>query len=414
MKKIILAFTIIVIIGSYQIHSIFKQPIPYTEKAVVIPANSSLRSIAKLLQNEGVLTKDWPILVIAKIWDVSSKVKSGEFLFRTPSSPQKALDTLLNGVPILQKVTIPEGSTMKEMAPWFEAQNIISAQELLAAFQNPEFLQKYGIEGTTFEGFLFPSTYLFPKNEKPSKIIQMMTDELKKNLLPADQEKARALGWSNYQWITFASVIEKETGRSDEYGLVSSVFHNRLKKDMKLQSDPTVIYGIPNYDGNIRKVDLQTDTPWNTYTRKGLPIGPISNPGAAALHAAVNPDNTEYFYFVGNRDGQHIFTKTYDEHLKAVREYQLTPSQKAALDAADAKAAAEKAVEKPAVKKEAKPAAKTVKKPTPAAPPAEKLPPSITPIEKTAEAPADKPVEAAPVKVPTPESPETGETLPLN
>ncbi|MEZ4845656.1 MAG: endolytic transglycosylase MltG [Bdellovibrionota bacterium] len=412
MRKIIALFGLIVLLGSYQVHNVFKQPTPFVDKAVVIPANSSLRSIAKLLEKEGVLTKDWPILVLAKIWGVSNKVKSGEFLFRTPSSPQKALNTLLNGIPILQKVTIPEGSTMKEMAPWFEAQNIINAQDLLTAFQNPELLQKYGINGSSFEGFLFPSTYLFPKNEKASKIIQIMTDELKKNLQPEDRIKAKALGWNDYQWITFASVIEKETGRPDEYGLVSSVFHNRLKKGMMLQSDPTVIYGIPNYDGNIRKVDLQTDTPWNTYTRKGLPIGPISNPGAAAIHAAVNPDTTEYLYFVGNREGQHIFTKTYEEHLKAVREYQLTPSQKAALDAADAKAAAEK----PTKKSETKPAAKPiVKVKKPAEPKAEKLPPSITTIEKSAEPTVEKPAEVAPIKKePTPESPETGETLPLN
>ena len=152
-----------------------------------------------------------------------------------------------------------------------------------------------------------------------------MLDELKRNMLPEDRVKAIALGWTDYQWITFASVIEKETARVDEYPLVSSVFHNRLKKGMKLQSDPTVIYGIPNYDGNIRKIDLQNDTPYNTYTRKGLPAGPICNPGAGALHASVNPAQTDYLYFVGNRQGQHVFTKTYEEHLKAVQQYQLNP-----------------------------------------------------------------------------------------
>ena len=113
MRKIIALFGLIVVVASYQVHSVFKQPTPYVDKAVAIPANSSLRSIAKLLEKEGVLAKDWPILVLAKMWGVSNKVKSGEFLFRTPSSPQKALNTLLNGIPILQKVTIPEGSTMR-------------------------------------------------------------------------------------------------------------------------------------------------------------------------------------------------------------------------------------------------------------------------------------------------------------
>lgn len=325
MRKIALLFIAIVLFGAYQVHSIFKQPAAHSEKAIDIPSNSSLRSISTLLQKEGVLEKQWPILLLAKIWSVSHKVQSGEFMFNTPSSPQKALETLLKGVPVLHKVTIPEGSTMTEMAPWFEEAKIISAQELLNAFKDPELLKQYGIPGDRFEGYLFPSTYLFPKGEKVKKIIQVMSEELQKNMTAEDKEKAKAYGWDVYQWLTFASIIEKETGRADEYPIVSSVFHNRLKKDMKLQTDPTVIYGIPNYDGNIRKVDLLTDTPYNTYTRKGLPIGPICNPGAAAIHAAVNPGDTEYLYFVGNREGQHVFTKTYEEHLKAVQQYQLLP-----------------------------------------------------------------------------------------
>jgi len=327
MRKMALLLAAISIFGLYQIHLVFQQPPGYSQKNIDIPANSSLRSISTLLEKEGVLTKKWPIIVLAKMWGVSGKVKSGEFAFRVPSSPQHALDTLIKGVPVLHKITIPEGTTMTEMAPWFEKENIITAQEMIKAFKDPGMIQSFGIMSDSFEGYLFPSTYLFPKNEKIKTILQMMISQLKKNMLPEDRAKARALGWNEHQWITFASVIEKETGRPDEYPLVSSVFHNRLKKGMKLQSDPTVIYGIPNYDGNIRKVDLQTDTPYNTYTRKGLPIGPICNPGAGALHAAVNPSETEYFYFVGNREGQHVFTKTYEEHLKAVQQYQLAPQK---------------------------------------------------------------------------------------
>jgi UPF0755 protein len=326
MRKIVLLFMAIFLFGVYEIHLIFQQPFTLSEKSVDIPSHASLRSISTLLEKEGVIQKKWPVLLLAKILGVSNKVKSGEFMFRVPSSPQKALETLLKGVPVLHKVTIPEGSTMSDMAPWFEQAKIISAQELMTAFKDPELLKQYGIPGDRFEGYLFPSTYLFPKNERVEKILQVMFEELQKNMTAEDKEKAKAYGWDVYQWLTFASIIEKETSRPDEYPIVSSVFHNRLKKDMKLQTDPTVIYGIPNYDGNIRKIDLQTDTPYNTYTRKGLPIGPICNPGAAAIHAAVNPAETEYFYFVGNREGQHIFTKTYEEHLKAVQQFQLLPA----------------------------------------------------------------------------------------
>ncbi len=324
-KKIILLLMLIIFLGAYQIHSIFKQPTSLSEKSVDIPANTSLKSIAKLLEKEGVLNNQLPMIALAKMWGVSGKIKSGELMFHLPSSPQQALETLVKGTPVLHKITIPEGSTITEMAPWFEQAKIISAQEISNAFKDPKLLQAFGIKATNFEGYLFPSTYLFSKNEKTKKMIRVMLDELKRNMLPEDRVKAIALGWTDYQWITFASVIEKETARVDEYPLVSSVFHNRLKKGMKLQSDPTVIYGIPNYDGNIRKIDLQNDTPYNTYTRKGLPAGPICNPGAGALHASVNPAQTDYLYFVGNRQGQHVFTKTYEEHLKAVQQYQLNP-----------------------------------------------------------------------------------------
>ena len=325
MKKIFLLVFMLLVLGAYQVHEMFKQPEPYIEQAIDVPATGSVRSVAQFLKSQGVLKYDWSIVLLAKIWGVSHKVKAGEFMFRVPSSPTVALKTLLNGVPVLHKVTIPEGSTMAEMAPWFEQAQIIPAQELLATFTDPALLQSFGITADRFEGYLFPSTYLFPKREKSKRILQVMFEELQKNMLPEDKEKAAALGWNMHQWLTFASVIEKETGRPDEYPLVSSVFHNRLKKGMKLQSDPTVIYGIPNYDGNIKKIHLQTDTPYNTYTRSGLPIGPICNPGAAAIHVAVNPGQTDYLYFVGNREGQHIFTKTYEEHLKAVRQYQLLP-----------------------------------------------------------------------------------------
>lgn len=328
MKKFLLLLTIVIVFTGYQVFDVFKQPDGYLEKAIDIPANSTLKRVAYILQNEGVIKRPWTLLLIAKIWGSEGKIKAGEFMFRTPSSPQHALQTLIQGVPVLHKVTIPEGSTMTEMAPWFEEAKIIPAADLLIAFRDPVLLQTYGIKSDRMEGFLFPSTYLFPKGETSKKIVEVMVNELKKNILPEDLEKAKSYGWDLYQWITIASVIEKETGRPDEYPLVSSVFHNRLKKGMKLQSDPTVIYGIPDYDGNIKKIHLQTDTPWNTYTRKGLPIGPICNPGAAALHAAVNPGQTDFLYFVGNREGQHVFTKTYEEHLKAVKQYQLTPIDK--------------------------------------------------------------------------------------
>ena len=323
MKKILLLLLILIAAGAYAYNLVFTTPVAVGEKAVDILPNKSLRTIATLLQNEGVLKNKWPLVFYAKAIGAARKIQSGEFMFKTPSSPKDVLETLLHGTVVLHKVTIPEGTTVAEMAPWFEQASVIKADEFIKATRDPQMLQAFGIPIDRFEGYLFPSTYLFPKNEKIKKIFQVMTDEMLKNITPEDKQKAASYGWNLHQWLTIASVIEKETGNPNEYPLVSSVFHNRIAKGMKLQSDPTVIYGIENYDGNIRKKDLLTDHPYSTYTRKGLPVGPICSPGAAAIHAAVNPGATDFLYFVGNNQGAHIFTRTYQEHLKAVQKYQL-------------------------------------------------------------------------------------------
>lgn len=323
MKKLILLFIATALLGFYGYNLVFIPPISTGEKAVDIPAHKSLRTIATILENEGVIKNKWPLVFYAKLTGAARKLQSGEFMFKTFSSPKDALETLLHGTVVLHRVTIPEGSTVAEMAPWFEQATVTSATDFIAATRDIQFLTAFGVPIDRMEGYLFPSTYLFPKNERIKKIFQVMIDELQKNILPEDKQKAARYGWNLHQWLTIASVIEKETGSPDEYPLVSSVFHNRIVKGMKLQSDPTVIYGIENYDGNIRKKDLITDHPYSTYTRKGLPIGPICSPGAAAIHAAVNPASTDFLYFVGNGQGAHVFTKTYEEHLKAVQKYQL-------------------------------------------------------------------------------------------
>ena len=323
MGKWIIALIILVAGGGAFVFSFFQQSSNYTKTVVEIPSGHSLRKIAGLLEKEGVLKDTWPILVLAKITGTSQKIRSGEFEFRKPSSPGSALYVLRYGVPFLHKVTIPEGTSAKEMMSLFEEAKIISAADLYSSSKDPSILKKLDISSNQIEGYLFPSTYRFPRNEKPYRIFEAMVKELKRNLKKRDQQKAKNYGWSLHDWLTFASIIEKETGKKSEYELVSSVFHNRLKKGMRLQSDPTVIYGIKNFDGNIRKKDLTTDHPYNTYTRHGLPPGPITNPGAGAIHAAVNPAETDYFYFVANKKGEHVFTKTYKEHLKAVEKYQL-------------------------------------------------------------------------------------------
>jgi UPF0755 protein len=187
-------------------------------------------------------------------------------------------------------------------------------------------LKELGIAGTSLEGYLFPDTYQFPRNTSAKKIVVAMNDQLQKRWLPEWDDRLKQLSMTKHQALTLASIIEKESGGVAEQPVISSVFHNRLKKGMKLQADPTVIYGIPNFNGNITKEDLQTPTPYNTYVITGLPPGPIANPGVSAIKAALYPVTTNYLYFVANGQGGHIFSETLDDHNELVNAYQKNPS----------------------------------------------------------------------------------------
>jgi UPF0755 protein len=180
-----------------------------------------------------------------------------------------------------------------------------------------------GITADTLEGYLFPDTYYFPSGLESKSIITAMVKQFRIAFKPEWQTRAEELGMSVHEVVTLASIIEKETGAPEERPLISSVFHNRLKKGMRLETDPTVIYGIPDFDGNIKRRHLNTYTPYNTYKIKGLPPGPIASPGAAALEAALYPAQSKYLYFVSKKDGTHQFSATIKEHNAAVRKYQL-------------------------------------------------------------------------------------------
>jgi UPF0755 protein len=196
-------------------------------------------------------------------------------------------------------------------------------KNFLDAATDPETVRGQGIEADTLEGYLFPDTYYFPRGLDSATIIATMVKQFRAAFKPAWEQQAEALGMTVHEVVTLASIIEKETGAPEERPLIASVFHNRLKKGMRLETDPTVIYGIPDFDGNIKRRHLETYTPYNTYKIKGLPPGPIASPGALALEAALYPAQSEFLYFVSKKDGTHQFSRTIKEHNAAVRKYQL-------------------------------------------------------------------------------------------
>jgi UPF0755 protein len=230
---------------------------------------------------------------------------------------------MASGKTFLYKITIPEGYGLKEIAAAFAGAGLVSESVFLHAARDPQLCHGWKIEADTAEGYLFPDTYYFPKGVSAEKILSTMILRFRQVFTSELVQQANNAGLSIHQAVTLASMIEKETGSDSERSLVSSVFHNRLKRRMRLESDPTVIYGLDNFDGNITRRHLTTPTPYNTYTRHGLPPGPIASPGAKSLLAAVYPAQSEFLYFVSRQDKTHQFSRTWDEHLKAVGRYQL-------------------------------------------------------------------------------------------
>lgn len=293
------------------------------EKVISIERGSSFLKVAKQLKKEGVITHEIKFYLLAKWEENVSKIKAGEYLLYTNLKPGEVLDALVSGRTYLHKLTIPEGYNIFQVAEEAQSLSLVLKEEFLAIARDPSFIASLNIVGSSIEGYLFPESYYFSKPVTPQKIIETMVSKFNENYTEEIVFRAQKVGLTKEQVVVLASMIEKETGVPWERHLISAVFHNRLKKGIKFQSDPTVIYGIfETFRGNLTKKDLLTPTLYNTYVKEGFPIGPIANPGKASLEAAVTPAPVDYLYFVSKNDGSHIFSRTYREHINAVNLYQ--------------------------------------------------------------------------------------------
>jgi UPF0755 protein len=242
-------------------------------------------------------------------------------------TPLQIFSTLTSGVSVAHPVTIREGENMYEIATDLEHKGLAVKEDFLALCRNRNFIRTLGVgDIASLEGYLYPDTYHFNKTLTAQEMVVQMVKHANRIWTQKDELAAKALGMTRHQIVTLASIIEKETGAPQERPMISSVFHNRLKKRMRLQSDPTTIYGMwDHYSGNIHKSDLLAANPFNTYYVSGLPQGPISNPGRASIDAALNPVKSDYLFFVSHNDGTHEFTRSLQDHLRAVRKFQVNP-----------------------------------------------------------------------------------------
>jgi len=290
---------------------------------VTIPGGSSFVSASRILVDAGVVRSLKAFVFFGKVKGVSNNIQAGELMFRTDMTPSQVLDVLTKGKAVSYHVTIPEGFNIYQVAALLAEKGLGEEDRFLKLARDPEFTRRLGVQADSLEGFLFPETYSWPKGLTEEEILSRMVKKYKTVFTDAMRARAREIGMTEVEVVTLASIIEKETGAPEERKMVSAVFHNRLTKGYRLQTDPTVIYGIENFNGNLTKADLTKDTPYNTYTRAGLPAGPIANPGEASLMAALYPARVSYLYFVARGDGTHVFSNTLVEHNKAVATYQL-------------------------------------------------------------------------------------------
>lgn len=332
MKKFLCIFAIslfiiisLLFVVYQELCSYFKEPASLNAepRMVLIGSGQTFDTVTRILHEKEIIQNPFKFKLIARIMNFDRNVKAGEYLLAASMSPEKILETLVDGKVYLYRISIPEGYTLNQIASLLDEKGVFNGTEFLKAANDSTLTEQLGINAKNIEGYLFPETYFFAKDVSARNIISTMVKQFHITFNPIWEKRPADLTFSIHEIVTLASMIEKETGTEEERPLVSSVFHNRLNKNMRLQSDPTVIYGVEDFDGNLSRKHLNTPTPYNTYTTSGLPPGPIANPGKASLEAAILPAETPYLYFVSKKDKTHFFSTNYDDHKEAVRKYQL-------------------------------------------------------------------------------------------
>ncbi len=288
---------------------------------VVIRDGDSVAAIAERLQRAGVVRSALLFRARARFTGQDRHLQAGEFRFTEPHTLDRVLAKLAAGGE-QPEVTVPEGLTVREVAALLARHGYGSAEGFLCLADDPEFLLAAGVPGAHLEGYLFPDTYRFSSLASAEEILGAMVRRFHERFDVERHRRAAARGMSVDQVITLASIVEKETGLAAERPLIAGVFSNRLRLGMPLQSDPTLIYAAPDFRGDLTRADLTRPSPYNTYLIAGLPPGPIANPGLASIDAALAPSETPHLYFVSRNDGSHEFSRSLEEHNRAVARYQ--------------------------------------------------------------------------------------------
>jgi len=296
------------------------------EQFVEIPPGAGSHGIGERLVAAGVVRDDLTFRIALWISGEGRRLKAGEYQFTRAMTPFDVIDKIARGDVYVVSVTFPEGLTIAEMAKIFEAHGFGSAAAFVQAAADGALVHELDPAATDLEGYLFPETYALSRHAEAAALVRQMVARFEHVFTPELRQSAGARNLTVRQAVTLASIVEKETGNTDERPLVASVYFNRLRRNMPLQCDPTVIYALVKagrYDGNIHREDLAVDSPYNTYRYPGLPPGPIASPGRASLEAVLHPADSEFLYFVSRNDGTHQFARTLEEHNRNVQKFQV-------------------------------------------------------------------------------------------
>jgi UPF0755 protein len=320
---------VVAVAGVHAFHAWLVRPLPIAEAQTIdVLPGDTLRGLSHRLAADGVLDDPWFFVIEGRMSDRSSRLKAGEYRVTPATTPLALLDDMVAGRVVTYDVTIPEGWTAMQAVE--ALRRAPKLDDDLADVDAEHLLERLQRGRGPVEGLFFPDTYVYRKGDSATSILASAYDRMTQVLNDAWHGRDAGLPYrAPYDALILASIVEKETGRADDRDLIGRVFVSRLERNMRLQSDPTVIYGLgAAFDGNLRRIDLDTDGPYNTYTRSGLPPTPIALPGLASIRAALHPAAGDYLYFVARGDGSSEFSRTLDEHNRAVRKYQLNGGRK--------------------------------------------------------------------------------------
>lgn len=356
-RRLLRVLLLLVVLGiaaggyfSYRLEHPSRPAVPAGRVTILFPMGTPTAQIFQRLEKEGIVQDARLAEIYYRLYRNGTPLQAGEYSFDRPTPIDEIINRMGKGEVVQYTVVVPEGLTAEESFELFWRQGIGGPEAFRRAISDTELLPGLTRGVNDLEGFLFPDTYVVTRSTSARQIVDRMVGNFRKNFGPELREKAKVLGLSTRQAVTLASIIEKETAIKSELPVVASVYLNRLKKGMRLQADPTVMYALKRdgrWTGVLHRSDYGYESPYNAYMNDGLPPGPIANPGLAALKAAVSPAKTDYLYFVADNSGGHTFTRTFEEHLQAISAAHRMREELGAADAAADTAAAARSAAPP-------------------------------------------------------------------